>query len=456
MEDKEMHEGGGGTLVEKQTSGLVSAQPTAIALTGDGITLYEKLNAFVKERLVEDLHYGQIKDARTGKILVDKPVLFKGGAQILAKEAQLRPRYEIIHRECDYDEPFFAYEVECMVYRNDDLAPQGVGHGACNSKEKKYTSQYVDKYFIQNTVLKMAKKRAYVEAVIEAWSASSVFSQDMEDFKQDTTEGDDKPDKGRSNGATDPDYWRKKAMALGKELGYTDWKIRDICKKHFMQYDPETGEVKRGKDGKPLHVTSRSQMQLAQWEKLAQEFQKRLDARKAAGKIDPVEVGESSADKAEEPDSEPLSTNLEDLTAGLTDALGRGAVDIRNYLETVYLCDLATVDGPKQSAIVRFLQRVTNDTELQKRVRDDVAATFKWIDNIEKDHPGDVYDALKALSVQPNEVIQKFYEHMGAPVAKAQRIRAIDPARWSSWRHVLELAQTEVETPEAEDDVPYA
>ena len=52
--------------------------------------------------------------------------------------------------------------------------------GSCNSSESKFLKQPFANRI--NTVLKISKKRAYVDAILTATCASSVFTQDMEDI----------------------------------------------------------------------------------------------------------------------------------------------------------------------------------------------------------------------------------------------------------------------------------
>jgi len=145
-----------------------------IALTGQGVTLYQKLNAFVKESLIEGQHYGKIPNT-------SKPCLFKGGAELINKEAQLIPEYDIILEKVDFEKPFFAYAIKTRLIREGQKVSEGFG--SCSSMEKKYRSDKIDQHFLWNTVLKMAKKRSYVDATITAWGLSGIFTQDMEDLE---------------------------------------------------------------------------------------------------------------------------------------------------------------------------------------------------------------------------------------------------------------------------------
>ena len=53
--------------------------------------------------------------------------------------------------------------------------------GAANTRETKYRSR--DAYTLDNTVLKMGKKRALVDATLMVGSLSDIFTQDLEDFE---------------------------------------------------------------------------------------------------------------------------------------------------------------------------------------------------------------------------------------------------------------------------------
>ena len=113
-----------------------------------------------------------------------KPSLLKGGAERLAFIFGFHVSCEIVNRieHFDYDNPansFVQYESKVIVY-NRDGAVVSEGYGSCNSAESKFLKQpFANRV---NTVLKMSKKRAYVDAILTATCASSVFTQDMEDI----------------------------------------------------------------------------------------------------------------------------------------------------------------------------------------------------------------------------------------------------------------------------------
>src|SRR5699024_10296594 len=87
-----------------------------------------------------------------------------------------------------WDAGIFAYEVKVTLTRKDNNIVEAEGLGSCNCKEATFHQQ--DPYTIVNTVLKMAKKRALIDAVLSATRSSGIFTQDIEDFPQQQ-----KPDK---------------------------------------------------------------------------------------------------------------------------------------------------------------------------------------------------------------------------------------------------------------------
>lgn len=139
--------------------------------------LMSKINQFqqvIQSQLVEGHDYGQ---AFFGS---SKPSLLKPGAEKILMLLGLASQYEIIEQIQDYEDGFFAYTIRCILTKNGIVVTEGLGH--CNSKEKKYESDKQDKYMLGNTCLKMAKKRAQVDAALTVGSLSNIFTQDLEDM----------------------------------------------------------------------------------------------------------------------------------------------------------------------------------------------------------------------------------------------------------------------------------
>ena len=140
-------------------------------------TTSEDIEAIVAKYLRPGVDYSVIPHTT-------KPSLLKGGAERLAFVFGFRVSCEIINRIENFDpatpaNSFVQYESKVSVY-NRDGAVVSEGYGSCNSAESKFLKQpFANRV---NTVLKMSKKRAYVDAILTATCASSVFTQDMEDI----------------------------------------------------------------------------------------------------------------------------------------------------------------------------------------------------------------------------------------------------------------------------------
>jgi len=108
-----------------------------------------------------------------------KPTLLKSGAEILAGVFGFRTTAKVISRVENFDKQFVLYEVGVTVFDKDNnIVAEGLG--SCNSRERKYLK--TDFASNLNTVLKIAKKRAFVDAILTATHASKVFTQDIEDI----------------------------------------------------------------------------------------------------------------------------------------------------------------------------------------------------------------------------------------------------------------------------------
>ena len=129
------------------------------------------LMELIEKRLKVDVDYGSIPKST-------KKCLFKSGAEKLCEAYGFAPVYEILHRETDFQTGLFHYEVKVTLVQKETGAVVAEGAGCCNSFEKVYEKK--DKYSIGNTVLKIAKKRAFVDATLLATSSSAVFTQDVE------------------------------------------------------------------------------------------------------------------------------------------------------------------------------------------------------------------------------------------------------------------------------------
>ena len=137
------------------------------------MTRINDMRAIVQKNLVEGHDYGKIPGCA-------KPSLWKPGAEKILILFGLTSEYEVMDKVQDYENGFFAFTVRSFLSRNGQPVTQGVGHA--NTKEFKYRKG--NPYDLANTVLKMAKKRAQVDAVLTVASLSDLFTQDLEDLQE--------------------------------------------------------------------------------------------------------------------------------------------------------------------------------------------------------------------------------------------------------------------------------
>ena len=141
-------------------------------------TATKAVDAFsIEQIVVENLQPGL--DYNTIPGCGRKPALLKAGAEKLASIFNYRSTSRILNRVEQFDQLFVLYEVETTIYDKEGSVI-AVGLGSCNSKERKY--QRSDFAGNLNTILKMAKKRSYVDAILTACHGSGVFTQDIEDI----------------------------------------------------------------------------------------------------------------------------------------------------------------------------------------------------------------------------------------------------------------------------------
>ena len=76
---------------------------------------------------------------------------------------------------------YYAWEFSCELYHGEVKVAEGVG--MANTEEEKYVRQYTTKTSdgMANTVMKIAKKRAFMDAILAVSGLSDLFTQDLED-----------------------------------------------------------------------------------------------------------------------------------------------------------------------------------------------------------------------------------------------------------------------------------
>lgn len=152
----------------------------------------ERIRQIQKELLVPGEDYGVVPG-------VAKPMLFKAGAEKLCKFYSYVPTFRVLRIPGDgTSTPHMTIDVVCFLspvgWQGE---PSGAGAGSCNTTEKKYrtkdpkatTGARCEKASdLDNTILKMAIKRAYVDATLRVTATSGLFSQDLADAQEEQAE----------------------------------------------------------------------------------------------------------------------------------------------------------------------------------------------------------------------------------------------------------------------------
>lgn len=112
-----------------------------------------------------------------------RKVLLVGGAERALQIVGGRIRSTKIEYQWEPREPAPHLTVFAQVEIEDaDGRYLALGVGVASTREPRYEKAVADRY---NVVAKMAKKRAYVDAVKTGLGLSSVFTQDLEDMEED-------------------------------------------------------------------------------------------------------------------------------------------------------------------------------------------------------------------------------------------------------------------------------
>lgn len=130
-----------------------------------------ELQNFIKYMMVPNIDYGFVKGC-------PKPMLLKSGAEKLCDIYGFSKQIEITQRINDWDKGIFYFEIKAILINKKTGIIESEGVGCCTNKEKKFAGQ--DAFSVINSVLKMAKKRAIVDATLAATRSSGIFGQDLE------------------------------------------------------------------------------------------------------------------------------------------------------------------------------------------------------------------------------------------------------------------------------------
>jgi len=192
---------------------LMVMENTAVSIidTLDNQTIthtMQKISTFqsiVQKTLKKDHDFGEIPGT-------NKPTLLKPGGEKICMMMGIVPEYEFLTKDVDFNKGLINYEMRCKLMKGNYKVSEGVG--SCNSLEPKYRYIWLDEdklptHFsmdnleskerygrtqykvdnpdiagLANTILKMAKKRSFIDAVLQVASLSEIFTQDLEDMRE--------------------------------------------------------------------------------------------------------------------------------------------------------------------------------------------------------------------------------------------------------------------------------
>ncbi len=170
-----------------------------IAPIAEIIEQQNALRQFIKQALVKDRDYGEIPG-------IDKPTLLKPGAERINAAYGVIARFSIVEREIDHDREnkwrkekrvydrgtwtgetqtieglsygLYRFVILCELVHRETGIVVGSCVGSCSTLESKYIDRPRD---VENTIIKMGEKRAYIGATVLAYGLSDEFTQDVED-----------------------------------------------------------------------------------------------------------------------------------------------------------------------------------------------------------------------------------------------------------------------------------
>lgn len=160
---------------DQMTTAMVEYTPS-VSLTLEQQSEYMRAFEAMKEKvLIPKRDYDTIPGT-------PKPTLLKPGAERLLLACGMTHRAELQDKIEDFNDGFFFYRYSVTVSKYVNGAKLDIAscEASANSKEKRYRNQ--DPYTTQNTLIKMAIKRALVGATLQATATSGLFTQDVEDM----------------------------------------------------------------------------------------------------------------------------------------------------------------------------------------------------------------------------------------------------------------------------------
>lgn len=188
---------------------VYEAKPLTAAEIRGQVNLIQEV---MKSVMQDKVHFGTVPGCG------DKPTLLKPGAEKIMATFRLSADPEV--EDLSFND-VLRYRVKCKLLSQSGIF-KGAGVGECSSEEEKYKWRKMvseaewnatpethrrikyrydreekqirtNPYDLANTLLKMAKKRALVDAVLTVTGASDIFTQDIEDMPEEIINHKSKP-----------------------------------------------------------------------------------------------------------------------------------------------------------------------------------------------------------------------------------------------------------------------
>jgi hypothetical protein len=169
-----------------QQTSLLQIDPAILA---QWMSQRKLLHDLSRSFLVEGTDYAVLRNT-------ERPVLLKPGAEKILYLHNCSAEFTILEAEVDHDREttyvskhgstltargFYRYVVRCEIRHRSTGLFVGSGIGVASTAEPNYANRPRE---LENTILKMAAKRAMVDAVVKAFALSDLFTQDLEDMPE--------------------------------------------------------------------------------------------------------------------------------------------------------------------------------------------------------------------------------------------------------------------------------
>lgn len=187
-----------------------------------------RLRQAVDTLMVPGTHYGTIPG--TGKLSILKP-----GAELLCEFYKLAPTIRIVTQHEDLEKGQFSYTIKVLLVSKVDGTTVSEGIGAANSQEKRFArtvEKTKDPGAMQNNIIKQAKKRALIDAVLAATRSSGIL-----DEPDDRLTGTKRPKKPAAKKNAITAAQAKKMANKAKELRITPEGMQEMFSRNFGVYE---------------------------------------------------------------------------------------------------------------------------------------------------------------------------------------------------------------------------